>query len=262
MRARNLKPSFFKNEDLAKCSFPARLLFSGLWCLADRDGKLEERPLRIKAELFPFDQVDVVSLLSELEAANTADPLIIRYVVDGKRYIKIPSFRKHASPHYTEKASEIPDCEPFQKSSGELTVALPPESPFLNPESRIMNTEILRSAKPPSPPQKAPSPKQLVELWNELADPALPRCRVVSWDTDDRVKKARQRLVENPDKQFWIDVIKRVNDSKFCKGVNDRNWRLDFAFLVNSSKNIGKILEGKYDDRQPSNGVTQIAVAR
>lgn len=37
-RARNIKPSFFKNEDLADLNPFDRLLFIGLWCLADREG--------------------------------------------------------------------------------------------------------------------------------------------------------------------------------------------------------------------------------
>ena len=64
MRARNLKPGFFKNEDLAELPFEGRLLFAGLWCLADREGRLEDRPKRIKAEIFAFDSVDVDKLLS------------------------------------------------------------------------------------------------------------------------------------------------------------------------------------------------------
>ena len=58
-RARIIKPSFFKNEELSECSYEARLLFIGLWTLADREGYVEYRPKRIKAELFPYDTVDV-----------------------------------------------------------------------------------------------------------------------------------------------------------------------------------------------------------
>ena len=65
-RARNIKPGFFKNEELAECSLAARLCFPGLWLLADREGRLEDRPKRIKGELFPFDTFEVGPLLDEL----------------------------------------------------------------------------------------------------------------------------------------------------------------------------------------------------
>jgi hypothetical protein len=54
MRACNIKPGFFKNEVLGTAVPILSLLFSGLWGLADREGRLEDRPLRIKAEIFPL----------------------------------------------------------------------------------------------------------------------------------------------------------------------------------------------------------------
>lgn len=70
MRARNIKPGIFKNEQLAACSIGARWLFPGLWCLADWCGRLEDRPLRIKMEIFPADSVEVGPLLDELVGAG------------------------------------------------------------------------------------------------------------------------------------------------------------------------------------------------
>lgn len=104
MRARNIKPGFFKNEELSEVSSDARLLFIGLWCLADREGRLEDRPRRIRAELFPFDNVEVDSMLIELQSKG----FIIRYEVDNKKYLAVVNFVKHQDPHYKEKASEIP----------------------------------------------------------------------------------------------------------------------------------------------------------
>jgi hypothetical protein len=106
MRSRNVKPGLFTNETLAECSFAARYLFIGLWCAADREGRLEDRPKRIKATLLPYDSVDADELLSELERNG----FVKRYEVDGGRYIEIPAFAKHQSPHPNEVASTIPKC--------------------------------------------------------------------------------------------------------------------------------------------------------
>jgi len=102
-RARNLKPGFFANEDLAECSVEARLCFAGLWTLADREGRLEDRPKRIKGELFRFDSIEVEPLLAELEAHG----FVVRYEIDGERFIQISMFKKHQTPHYSEKPSAI-----------------------------------------------------------------------------------------------------------------------------------------------------------
>lgn len=121
MRSRNIKPGFFHNEELVECSFPARLLFVGLWCLADRAGYLEDRPKKIKIQVFPADNVDSEELLGELSGAN----LIKRYIAADRKYIWIPGFRSHQNPHRREKPSTIPphpdDAERRPAHEGEGT---------------------------------------------------------------------------------------------------------------------------------------------
>lgn len=104
MRARNIKPGFFKNEELSECSPWARLCFIGLWQLADREGRLEDRPKRIKGELFAFDCFDVEPLLDELALHG----FIVRYAVGGHRLIQVSQFHKHQSPHHMERPSVLP----------------------------------------------------------------------------------------------------------------------------------------------------------
>ncbi len=133
-RARNIKPSFFKNEDLSELSPYARLLFIGLWCLADREGLLEDRPKRIKGELFPYENVDVDKYLQDLHDTG----FILRYEVDGNRYISIPKFADHQNPHHREAKSKLPKpCQSTEKNGtsfnqGEVQ---PSESPGLSEEN-------------------------------------------------------------------------------------------------------------------------------
>ena len=103
-RSRNIKPGFFKNEILAEMPPEYRLLFMGLWCLADREGRFEDRPKKIKMELFPCDDFDIGEGLSMLESGG----FLVRYVVDGNRYSQVVNFTKHQMPHHKEVASEIP----------------------------------------------------------------------------------------------------------------------------------------------------------
>jgi len=130
MRARDIKPGFFLNEYLAACSPHARLLFIGLWMLADREGRLEERPKQIKAKIFPFENVDLEGLLEELAKSPEGDhPFIQRYEVKGKSYIQVVNFLKHQSPHPKERPSEIPP---------------PPELTAENREKSLTSREISR----------------------------------------------------------------------------------------------------------------------
>lgn len=104
-RARNIKPALFKNEILGVADPIYTLLFSGLWLLADREGRLEDRPLRIKAELFPYREgLDMPAMLGWLHDSG----FIYRYSFGVNRYIEIANFTKHQNPHKNEVASEIP----------------------------------------------------------------------------------------------------------------------------------------------------------
>lgn len=102
-RSRFLKHDFFLDEDLAERGAQARLLFQGLWLLADREGRLEDRPKKIKAQIFPYESVDVSCLLDEL-----GPHFVVRYGASGKRLLQIRNFLKHQRPHINEPTSLLP----------------------------------------------------------------------------------------------------------------------------------------------------------
>jgi hypothetical protein len=160
-RSRNIKPGFFSNEDLVELDFATRLLFAGLWTVADKAGRLEDRPKKIKMAVFPADDLDIDAMLSALAERK----FITRYAVNGVAYIQIANWTKHQNPHHTEKDSVIPPCQ-----DGELTVKEPlepGESPkqdggnpadSLIPDSLIPEEEGGQAA--PAPAKKAKTPRQ------------------------------------------------------------------------------------------------------
>lgn len=106
-RARNIKPGFMVNDDLAECGIAAHLLFACLWMIADKEGRFKDKPKRIKALCLPYysqDQVNVEASLSQLQAKG----FIRRYTVDGEHYCEITNWHKHQTPHHKESASELP----------------------------------------------------------------------------------------------------------------------------------------------------------
>lgn len=103
-RIRSLKHDYFLDEDLAECHMAARILFAGLWVIADKAGRLPDQPIKIKAQILPYDNVDVNDLLKQLADRR----MLIRYKVNDKPYIQIRSFVKHQKPHPKEAESEIP----------------------------------------------------------------------------------------------------------------------------------------------------------
>lgn len=105
-RIRTIKPDFFFDEGIASLPHPVRLLFIGLWCLADKEGRLEDRPRFIGAQLFPYEKPDIDAMLDKL-----CPEWMVRYEVDGKKYIQINTFTKHQRIGNREPESVLPPCE-------------------------------------------------------------------------------------------------------------------------------------------------------
>ena len=102
-RLRSIKPQFFFNEELAKLAPLTRLFFIGLWTQCDREGRCEDRPIRLKANIMPYDECDVESILLELVAYGYLD----RYSAGGKKVISVVNFSRHQRPHLKELPSEL-----------------------------------------------------------------------------------------------------------------------------------------------------------
>lgn len=118
-RIRTIKPDFFLDPDLSPRLTPvARLLFIGLWTLADREGRLEDCAKRIGAQLFPYEPCDTETILADLSAplGATKRRLIDRFEdKTGRRFIQIVNFQKHQRPHVREVDSTI--AAPTEKST-------------------------------------------------------------------------------------------------------------------------------------------------
>jgi len=154
-RSRNIKPGFFESEQLGRCPFGARLLFAALWTLADREGKLEERPMKFRSYAFPYDSTAVEDVMEWL-AFLDRESLIERYQVGRQKLIFIPAFAKHQNPHLREKNSVLPDKPganpvqaldilaattekaPDKNQISTVQARLIPDSGFLIPDSCVL----------------------------------------------------------------------------------------------------------------------------
>ena len=190
-RARNIKPGFFKNEDLAECSAWARLRFIGLWTLADREGRLEDRAKRIKAELFAYDSVEVEPLLADLAARG----FILRFKdSDGLGIIQVIEFAKHQSPHFKEAKSVLASPQSLgllmqhheDKASGK-----PETSPGIDGHESVMDG-----------PQAAPD--------SMIPDSLIPDSLIVGKEREPAARKRAPPPPPCPDDvsaQVWADWL-------------------------------------------------------
>lgn len=141
MRARNIKPALYKDEDLATLPRDTRYLFPGLWMLADCEGRLEDRPKMIKVEIYPYDE-DIGAASIHLMLQQLHDKgIITRYSVDGCNFIQVNNFKKHQNPHKQEreKGSCIP---PAPKPE---VVPVNSESVPIKTEAVPLKTEVVQN---------------------------------------------------------------------------------------------------------------------
>ncbi len=253
-RSRNLKPGFFKNETLAECSPLARLLFAGLWCLADRAGRLEDRPKRIRAELLPYDDGSVDDMLGELHRAG----FILRYQVGERRFIQVLNFGRHQTPHHKEPASTIPAPDLPTSSLGQAPDS--PKSSRADSLNLIPDSLNPITAMSPAGDQLACPAEEIVSLYHE-AMPANPRCKVLNASRRGAIKARWLEASRLTCKPFgystradgldaWRTFFATCNESTFLTGRAQSQpgkppFLADIDFLM-SPGGFAKCLENKY----------------
>ncbi len=244
-RARNIKPSFFRNPDLAELDSVTRLLFIGLWTIADREGRLEDRPRYIKFELLPSDQFDIDGALDALQSRG----FILRYTHGARRFIQVLNFVKHQNPHVKEAPSTIP--APGEHDASTVLATLNPESPLLNPDSGNLIPDSLLpepdaasaaereqedEKKPKRPQQKYPddfetfwkaypsgngNKARSYDQWKRIAPDAELMADILAgvelWKQSDRWKRGFVKAAET-----WLKDAWWANDPPGIPMVNGR----------------------------------------
>lgn len=122
-RIRSIKPSFWESGSNSKLSIPARLLFIGLWNEADDEGRLIGSTKNLAGSLFPHDDDVTARKLDKWLDELCALGKVVRYEVDGIKYLWLPKFTTHQRiSHATPSVLPIPPgCaqDGFANGSGE-----------------------------------------------------------------------------------------------------------------------------------------------
>jgi hypothetical protein len=267
MRARGIKPSFFTDEALVELPFEARLLFMGLWCVADREGRLQDRPKQLRIQLFPCDSVDVDGLLDRLQGEN----LILRYQVAGARYIQVINFKKHQRPHQNEVESVIPGPEDGAPEGRESTTKVAPEYDQGCADSDLGDTDF--ALTPDSCLLTADSTKTI--LSEETSDPAdkkathtaLVKARFEHWKaifpeetarlslTEDRKRAISGRLREGIAPETIDEAVTNARGDPWWNGAQDGAWKADIKTICGKGSTVENLAARS---RHPASGLARL----
>lgn len=255
-RARNIKPSFFTNDNLAECEPMARLLFIGLWTISDHKGDLECRPKKIKAELLPYDNCDVDSLITQLIRYGFLE----KYTIGDTSYLHIVNFTKHQNPHKNEidKGSDIPAYTPENVADSELEINrdkngttpdknetnpadsffLIPDSLNLKPESLLLIPETNAPASRAFPPKNYPD--DFEGFWKEY--PKSGASKKESYKSYIKAKQTgvtNDELIESTRQYISYCQATATPFAHATTWLNQERWTTDYRELASTQKPKG-----------------------
>jgi len=123
-RIRSIKPEFWTDEKIVELDFEERLLFIGLWNFADDQGFLDYSPKRIKMQVFPGDNVDVVEGLKKLHEAELIEAFdgpkgVVLWITHWKKHQRVSN---PAQPRF--QGSDLQKRASIDDSSGGLVTPL------------------------------------------------------------------------------------------------------------------------------------------
>ena len=229
-RKRMIDPGIWQSEDYGKLSNLAKVVFIGLFSLADDEGRGRANPTYLKSSLFPYNEdmrsADIEKALSEISSNMS----VVFYSCDGSNYYSLLSwytFQKIDKP----TDSKIPA---FDETNKEIRRLFDDHS-----------TTIRRSLAP----KKNKNIKEIEEkririkdIYNSVCT-NLPQVQKI---TEKREKAIDKFIKEFTEEQFE-QICKIANSTDFLIGKNDRKWKADFDFFMRIDK-ATNILEGKYSN--------------
>jgi hypothetical protein len=247
-RARTIKPGYFTNDLLAQCDPLARILFAGLWTIADRDGRMVFRPARIKAQVLPYDACDIDDLIAQLQHRR----FIVIYEIEGVRYLQVEGFGKHQNPHPREVSENIPEPTAESEVTESREKVLPSHEKVLPSPGNAGTSNALSPL--PSPLSPSPIPLSLQSL--DACD-ARPKRRQRSNDPLRWNEESGWQGITDEDHDRWLDLFPAVDSRYELKRLDQ--WLRDNptkAHKSNWRRWLNKLFAGKQDKGGSSSGGT------
>jgi hypothetical protein len=235
-RIRSVKPESLKDEELwdaeMQTGLPLFRAFVGLWCQADRRGRFEWRPRKLKSEVLPYWEGEFERVLDALTTCG----FLVSYVVGERRYGWLPTFEKHQFINGKEPESRLPappDWEAIPDASRVTHTSNTCEAREAHAPIQIPSRSLPDPAPDPGPDPdaraEAPEPSALQakaqaylddsnstamahgtpDVWPEVCEAA--RRFAAVWPTEGKLRGFRDprvaRIVERLAEGFTVDEL-------------------------------------------------------
>ncbi len=231
-RKRMIDPNIWQSEDFGKLSNLAKIVFIGLFSLADDEGRGRANPTYLKSTLFPYNEkmrsTDIEVALSEISRNMS----ILFYSYNESNYYSLLSwntFQKIDKP----TDSKIPA---FEKDNKEIRLLFGEDSARA---SRKVAPNIIEKNRI----RREDNISDFQTTYNSLCT-NLPQVQKIT----DKREKAIDKFLKEFTKEQFVEICKIANNSDFLIGKNEKGWKADFDFILRTDK-ATSILEGKYNNK-------------
>lgn len=230
-RKRMIDPNIWQSEDFGKLSNLAKIVFIGLFSLADDEGRGRANPVYLRTTLFPYNEdmrsADIEKALFEISSNMS----VVFYSCDGNSYYSLLSW-------YTfQKIDRATDSKlpAFEENNLEIQ--------RLFVDNSTSNKRVFApNKKEDNKKEKEDKRIEIKEIYNTTCT-NLPQIQ--------KLTDKRNNAIDKFLKDFTIDQFKQIckiaNSSDFLIGKNDTGWKADFDFLMRIDK-ATNVLEGKYSN--------------
>jgi hypothetical protein len=219
-RIRALRPEGVRSLQIAEIPPAVRFTFIALWCFCDDEGRIEDDPRVIKAEVYPYDDITAAEVGDHLDAMANAD-LICRYAdPSGARFLHVLGFSgDQKSLPFAQRPNKPtpsgrPPCLqehylngqlPLSYESGSGTGALPEPSGRTTPRREEKGREESMPAKPPTAAQRS---KTITDAYHAAVN------GMCKWPAVNQIVTKAIKADEWADDQIRAAVLRLAADNR------------------------------------------------
>ncbi len=263
-RIRSIKPEFWQSVDLAKLSEHARLMAIALLNHSDDEGYFFANVALVRAACFPFDD-DSTTCRRSIDELSSVGYIEVRIPSPGKEIGRVVKFLQHQRID-RPKPSNLADLFESSKDRRSVDDTSLLEQGTGNREqgAGTGNREVEQDCAANAADTIDPGLLDFCDWWNSLQDAGLVRSRVTTkppaetlrkrWKTAQRDHTIRNAIARRD------DIKARLKQSSFAK---QSGWLTAAKLLGGKNQDheviVVKLLEGGYEDREPTGDARTIA---
>lgn len=229
-RMRSVKPEFWQDQEITRLPRDVRLMYIGMWNLADEHARLQGDPRFIKGQLFPYDDDMPAWEIDLMVDALVSSGKAQRYTVRGAVYLYLPKLSKHQRLEPDKVASRLPSPDEAEsetdQSESHANKSAQDSDLSVNGSALSMLHVAGGMEQVSGAAQNADAPDTKSKRGSRLPDAWLPSDADVKWQRDKGIPDQLARRELEKFGNYWRSRS-GTGAAKLDWSLTWHNWLLD-----------------------------------